>query len=595
MATSPAHSGKFLATTALEEFWDSSGQVLFLGEWCKLYSRRDVWQGLDHFDLPPVWKGIQARVEAYEYCGGICERTLEELTGALNHVHRISKSRDYYHQILGVWLTEFIHQAYDKYLSLSSAFTLHPECFTFVLDPEQYYIPPDDVGAMSHAWDDRYALQLYSEILGVWGRDFPVRRLSIPIRQPSVWHLHRGVRRSAYRALARLMRSCAGAFRQDSVTVTLPYFEPHALRSWLALVAAGGSRFVADDFKYEVKVPQQVDKDLRRSLVLPAGRDTFESIVRKIVLTNIPVLYLEGYAEFVRQVDTLPRRQSRVFHTLIGWYTNPVFRFYVAGRRDDVTLCLQQHGGGYGIDAFHMPEDYERSIADVFYTWGWSGHKARYLPHPKLRARGPIRASGARVLLTMTAKPRYVNRLMCQLMGSDFLHKYLDLTVAFCRRIDPGIPLAVRLHQTSEYQWCVEQRLRDSQLEFSVDGNADFSRSLEDSRICVFDHLATTYLESLAANKPTLIFIDPGVYAFRKDAAPYFERLQEARILHYSPDSAARHLNAVYGDMDGWWSSREVQSVREDLVNRYALPSRDWVDGWIREFESLSVNHRRMG
>jgi hypothetical protein len=38
---------RLLITTALEETWGSGDAVYFLGEWCKLYSKKDFWSKLD--------------------------------------------------------------------------------------------------------------------------------------------------------------------------------------------------------------------------------------------------------------------------------------------------------------------------------------------------------------------------------------------------------------------------------------------------------------------------------------------------------------------------------------------------------------------
>lgn len=43
---------RLLVTTALEETWDTNDSMLFLGEWCKRYSRRDVWQAINYEALP---------------------------------------------------------------------------------------------------------------------------------------------------------------------------------------------------------------------------------------------------------------------------------------------------------------------------------------------------------------------------------------------------------------------------------------------------------------------------------------------------------------------------------------------------------------
>ena len=40
---------RLLVTTALEETWPTDGQpILFLGEWCKLFDRKHVWEKLDY-------------------------------------------------------------------------------------------------------------------------------------------------------------------------------------------------------------------------------------------------------------------------------------------------------------------------------------------------------------------------------------------------------------------------------------------------------------------------------------------------------------------------------------------------------------------
>ena len=46
----------FLATTALEEFWDTTKPIVFLGDWCLQYSRRNVWEPLNGEILQGIWK-----------------------------------------------------------------------------------------------------------------------------------------------------------------------------------------------------------------------------------------------------------------------------------------------------------------------------------------------------------------------------------------------------------------------------------------------------------------------------------------------------------------------------------------------------------
>ena len=53
-----------IVTTALEETWpDDKQSVLFLGEWCRLYSRKHRWEKMDAEVLEYPWDD---RVKLYQ-------------------------------------------------------------------------------------------------------------------------------------------------------------------------------------------------------------------------------------------------------------------------------------------------------------------------------------------------------------------------------------------------------------------------------------------------------------------------------------------------------------------------------------------------
>ena len=47
---------RLLITTSIESTWSKNNEpVLFLGEWCKLYSRYDIWSEMDSCVVPYHW------------------------------------------------------------------------------------------------------------------------------------------------------------------------------------------------------------------------------------------------------------------------------------------------------------------------------------------------------------------------------------------------------------------------------------------------------------------------------------------------------------------------------------------------------------
>ena len=67
---------KVLVTTALEETWPDTPEtpVLFLGEWCRLYSRKERWQAMKAEVLPYHWDDRQKLYQDYLYISQFYEK-----------------------------------------------------------------------------------------------------------------------------------------------------------------------------------------------------------------------------------------------------------------------------------------------------------------------------------------------------------------------------------------------------------------------------------------------------------------------------------------------------------------------------------------
>ena len=71
------------------------------------------------------------------------------------------------------------------------------------------------------------------------------------------------------------------------------------------------------------------------------------------------------------------------------------------------------------------------------------------------------------------------------------------------------------------------------------------SQALCGSRLSVCTYNATTVLEILVSNFPTIIFWNPTLFELRDSAQPYYDELRKASILHDTPESAAIKVNEV--------------------------------------------------
>ena len=74
-------------STALEGSWGEGEPVLFLGEWCRLYSRRHRWSELDAEVLPYHWDDRDKFLTDRRFLEALYEELLFDASEELNEVH----------------------------------------------------------------------------------------------------------------------------------------------------------------------------------------------------------------------------------------------------------------------------------------------------------------------------------------------------------------------------------------------------------------------------------------------------------------------------------------------------------------------------
>src|SRR5690349_15105038 len=105
----------FLATTALDEFWDKEKEILFLGPWCTNTAKYSNWKPLQYQVLSSPWDDPATREKAFQELEGYTERMLPRLSSYLNQVHNTSYSERYWRILVGPWLLHYIHILFDRH------------------------------------------------------------------------------------------------------------------------------------------------------------------------------------------------------------------------------------------------------------------------------------------------------------------------------------------------------------------------------------------------------------------------------------------------------------------------------------------------
>ena len=152
-----------LITTALQETFpkDINKKVLFLGEWCKVYSNKPAWQKFNSKTMPYHWDDRKKLYTDYQNIQIIYEKILFELSNKLNQIHQVNYSLRYWRILIGPWLGYFTQTLFDRWFMLSAAFENNQKCHCYIIKRKPFSFTSNN---MSH-FKQRYITDDWNEVV----------------------------------------------------------------------------------------------------------------------------------------------------------------------------------------------------------------------------------------------------------------------------------------------------------------------------------------------------------------------------------------------------------------------------------------------
>ncbi len=570
---------RFLITTAYETTWKFDRPVLFLGEWCLRYDRRDIWVSMDAIVAAPygLCEGQKAKDSAYVI--DVSEALLAELKDVLNDYHKTDHSLRYWRIVLGHWLHRYTSVIFNRWFTLQQALHNYEISGTTVLDSASYSLAtPDSISFIWACNDNVWNHVLHSKIL----RRFASINLETDANVLGNMPGFREPNESTYRG-----RQFKRLFRKTIASI-------------LQMLSRNKNAFIINSYlpiKEEIKLqmslgqaPQlwrspelvisEPDLSLRERLALNiSGYQGFDQFVRALLLEILPTCYLEGYPALQHHVGRLPWPKTPKFIFTSGNFdTDEVFKAWTALKVENgVPYYIGQHGANYGTanraDTYAANEAQVIETSDKFLTWGWTDGNSKHTPVFVFNTAGrkPLQqnADGGLLLIEVC--------LLHSIQTFDQYPKfkiYQEQQFRFVQILPERIhrELIVRLHAEYKKQpWCEEQRWYDHSPATRLENGSQNIRDLiSKSRLVVHSYDGTGMLETLTQNIPTLCFWYDGLSHLRESAKPYYEKLRQVGIIHDSAELAARKVAEVWDAVPTWWNSDAVQSVRGLFCDRYA-------------------------
>lgn len=579
---------RFLITTALEETWRDDVPVLFLGGWCQIYVRKEKWQKMDAEVVPYHWDERKKLYQDYLYLQKLHEEIMIELSDQLNKLHNVNFSVRYWQILVGSWLGYFLQILFDRWAMLQKAISNYEIIGSRVILSNGYSpVPNDKADFERKIITDEWNEAIWGELLSFTSVPIEWVDRSIGVRDTSLREAYRaGYARKLKKILAFLLHKIYGV-----INIKEKYF---FITTYLNLKQNILLQFKLGQLPFlwtSAPVPLvDVDYVARKQQLIPGvGSKNFPGIARIMLNRHMPAIYREGYQTLIKVTHKLPwTKNPKAIFTSNSWSSDDVFKAWAAEKVEDGTpLIIGQHGGNYGMALWSFTEDYQIAIANKYLTWGYSGenNQANLIAVGNFKNLGSsqvIDQNGVALLVEMC-----IPRTSYHMYSSPVAAQYLDYFEDQCRFVK-ALPaelqskLVVRLYP-EDYGWCQRERWQERYPYIRLDaGITPIKTLVSKSRLYISTYNATTYLESLFLNVPTIIFWNPSHWELRDSAKPFFERLKLVGIFHNTPEGAARQVERVWNDVDAWWNNVETQAIRIEFCKNYSASSNDYLGALVK-------------
>ena len=577
---------RYLITTEDEATWKFDQPVIFLGEWCRLYDRKHIWQNMDAIVAKPYGVDLFIKEKDDIKVKKLEQKILQELSVILNENFYTNHNTRFWQIILGPWLRTILSLLLNRINTLKQCLDLEEisETSVYLSNYGSLALPNLRSGFTFYFAEEKWNNILNGRILSLLDKnrifinyikynDDKYSYQSFTTKKNNKnQSLYKYSKEYLYRLYKKVISKFVGKKDAFIINTYLKLEQQIKLEFNLGQYPQLWKR---DELNINAKPNQTLRKKLTDKL-LKKPFDETENIIRNLLFELLPTCYLEGFEELLKIVNKQPWPKSpRFIFTSNNFGTDEVFKLYTAIKTENGSkYYIGQHGNHYFTSRYFFPR-IEEQTADKFFTWGWESSFSKFFPMFIFSNSGrkvDYDKNGGLLLIE--------EQLASRTVPWDVYHNYISYfkeQKKFVSKLanEPMQKLVIRLSRTNEKKKLSEvKRWREFNRLLSVDrGTTKLNELIAKSRLVVLSYDSTGLLESLSKNIPTLAFWQNGLDHLRDSVKPDYQRLIDVGILHLSSESAAEKVNKIWNNIDEWWMQKKTQDTINFFCNKYAKNS----------------------
>lgn len=512
---------------------------------------------------------------------------LIEITDFLNKIHKVNYSVDYWKIIIGPWLKRFIFIVYDRLHNIKlikKKYSISYVKINNYLEKDFLFNDYNDFDYKHHT--DEWNNIIYDQIIKSL-KYFRVKKFNA-IENNKKLIKKNSLLLKLFFAVNKFFNLFVKKNNSFFINTYLPKAKLLLLHLKLRQIPFFPEEYIKLKFKKNIQFRLKKNKK---------KKDTFELVLDSIIFKHFPKIYLEGYKKTIKFIDTLPWPTiPRFIYSSNSFFNDDVFKIYLAEqkRRYNTKIITGQHGGGFFSSKYYFNQDLQFDISDFVLTWGFKKKFSNkfvpmfnFLNANKYKKKKYMNNNN--LLFIDYELPRFSAGLGIGMFQDKNYLELLEDRFVFLKKINYSVlnSTIVKLYPT-DYGRCTKERFYDRGIKCKFSSRDDnFVKLLNSSKICVTNLNATTYLQSLNLNHPTVIFFNKNIDLMNEEFSLSLKALKKVGIFFNTPEEAASHINLIWNSIDSWWSSKKVQSAVNFFCNKYSKRSNNKVNDLNNFFKSF--------
>jgi putative transferase (TIGR04331 family) len=569
-----------IVASAIEETWPSEGKIIFLGQWCCIYSRKDKWQKMNYEIAEYHWDDREKLRSDYAIINKYYEFYLIQLTKKLNEIHKTDFSVRYWRILVGWWLFYFIGVLFDRWQIVKDVEKKYPNASTFCVSDSGANRPAQSMKEFVNLvtqdvfWNESIFASLIKNFSTLDFQEVqcqPKKDFLFETDMKKWKKIPRKIKDLAIKVIFFLIER--NVFYGNGISIESSYLSKFNLLKLFLI-----NRQLPYRLNFEPLKQFSYSSRMRDWSLPSMSESEFDMVLDFFIPRHLPQTYVEGYRQIKISADEkLKKKKFKILITANDFSGNDAWAAWAARSVENGSkLVIMQHGGLYGVNTFSATEDHEIAIADKFLSWGWrrnDTHKVTPAPATKLihMKKKPKFQNDGTALLIAGALPQQSYHLSSMPIGPQFA-TYFEDQFNFVSALSPDIKKKLRVRMfPSDLDWCQELRWKDfdPMIHILKDGKT-LEHNLRKAKVSISTYNATTFLETFSKGIPTVMFWDENYWEINKTALPYYQKLQEAKILFYDPKECAKHVNEIWDNPLKWWNDVQTRNIVKEFSDNFA-------------------------